>query len=262
MPELPDVEVFKQYLDATSLHQRIETVVVSATEVLDAISARKLIKELRDHTFESSLRHGKYLFVQLNGGNWLRLHFGMTGRLKYIKKTSQEPPHSRVMIGFTNGYLLAYACQRKLGEVGLMEDVEKFIKKKGLGPDALDVDLVSFKRALRGRKSMIKSTLMNQRIIAGIGNIYADEILFQSAIHPRTKVSRLGEKEMSGVFRKMKKILHQAIDCGADPEQFPGFYLVPHRRKNERCPRCRRELGRIQVCGRTTYYCPDRQIEI
>ena len=173
MPELPDVEIFKQYLDATSLHQEINRVEVHSTQVLEGISARKLRRRLEGHAFESSRRHGKYLFVRLNEGNWLVLHFGMTGFLRYYKNPEQSGDHTRLRIDFKNGFHLAFDCQRKLGLIDWVEDPKEFIRKKELGDDPLSehFDLSRFTELLEGKRGSVKSALMNQSVIAGIGNI-------------------------------------------------------------------------------------------
>jgi len=131
--------------------------------------------ELEDHAFESTWRHGKYLLIRLDTGKWLSLHFAMTGWLKYFKNLEKRPSHQRLLIDFSAGYHLAYGSQRKLGKVELLEDVERFIEEKGLGPDVLQFsfDFGTFLEGLAGRRSMIKSALMNQHIMAGIGNIYS-----------------------------------------------------------------------------------------
>ena len=130
MPELPDVETFKRYLDATSLHQRINNVDVRSAFVLKRISGAELSRKLKGRRFESSRRHGKHLLVRINGQVWLRLHFGMTGFLSYLKDAEKTSPHARVIFVFANGYRLAFDDQRKFGEVGLVEDVDAFLKKR------------------------------------------------------------------------------------------------------------------------------------
>src|SRR5216683_7496785 len=180
MPELPDVETFKRYLDATSLHQRISSVDVRSAYVLKGVSAHELARRLKGRSFESSRRHGKHLFVRADGDVWLRLHFGMTGSLQYFKHEKQAPTHVRVLFVFANNYRLAFDDQRKFGQIGLIGEVDEFLKKRALGPDALDVDLAKFRKMMAKHRGAVKSILMNQRLIAGIGNIYADEILFRA----------------------------------------------------------------------------------
>src|SRR6059058_3225809 len=104
MPELPDVETFKRYLDATSLYQRITGVDVQSAYVLKGVSARELARRLNGRRFESSRRHGKHLFVRSDGDFWVRLHFGMTGSLRYFKHEQRTPRHTRVLFVFANGH--------------------------------------------------------------------------------------------------------------------------------------------------------------
>src|SRR6266480_6721698 len=115
MPELPDVEIFKRYLNATSLHQRIANVDVRSAYVLKGVSVRELERRLKRRRFESTRRHGKHLFVRADGDFWLRLHFGMTGSLRYFKHEEQAPTHVRVLFVFSNNYRLAFDDQRKFG---------------------------------------------------------------------------------------------------------------------------------------------------
>src|SRR5947207_12885079 len=129
MPELPDVEIFKRYLDATSLHQRISGVDVESAYVLKGVSARELAHRLKGHCFESSRRHGKHLFVRADGELWLRLHFGMTGSLRYFKREEQPSKHTRVLFVFACTYCLAFEVTCKFGEYGFFEEVDEcFIK--------------------------------------------------------------------------------------------------------------------------------------
>ncbi len=256
MPELPDVEVFKQYLDSTSLHQKIGSVEVRNKMILGEVSANKLRKTLEGRELESTRRHGKHLFVQLDNDDWLMLHFGMTGWLKYFKDPKDEPSHARLLITFQNGYHLAFDCQRMLGKVDLIEDPEGFIEKRKLGPDLLDLDFPSFRKLLGGRRGAIKSALMNQRIVAGVGNIYSDEILFQARIHPGTGVAGLDEEGLKKLFEETRRVLRTAIENQADPDKLPGSFLLPHRREGEKCPRGNGRIERIKAAGRTAYFCP------
>jgi formamidopyrimidine-DNA glycosylase len=255
MPELPDVETFKRYLDATSLHQCITAVDVRNAYVLKDVSARELARELRGRRFESSCRHGKHLFVRANGDLWLRLHFGMTGFLNYFKDEEKTPRHARVVFVFEKDHRLAFDDQRMFGEIGLVKDADEFLKKRGLGPDALDVDLAQFKNILAKHRGAVKSILLNQKLIAGIGNIYADEILFRARIHPATQVSSLKGKAIAKLFRATRYILEKAIEAKADVDRMPKSWLLPHRGKGGKCPRCGRQLKSATVGGRTAWFC-------
>jgi formamidopyrimidine-DNA glycosylase len=255
MPELPDVETFKRYLDATSLHQRIGGVDVESAYVLKGVSARELARRLKGCRFECSRRHGKHLFVRVDGDIWLRLHFGMTGSLRYFQHNEQTPPHTRVLFIFANTHCLAFEDQRKFGEVGLLKDVDEFLKKRVIGPDALDVNLSQFREIFEKHRGAVKAILLNQKLIAGIGNIYADEILFRARMHPATEISCLGDKALTKLFRATHYILEKAITAKADVNQTPKSWLLPHRRKDGKCPRCGRKLRSARIGGRTAWFC-------
>src|SRR5215831_7120950 len=141
MPELPEVETFKRYLDSTSLHQRITNVEVLDAYVLKRVSARELALRLKGHRFENSHRHGKHLFVRAGDELWLRLHFGMTGSLEYLEHGQIVPRTARVIFRFADSCGLAFDDQRKFGEIALIKDVDEFLRKRRLGPDALEISL-------------------------------------------------------------------------------------------------------------------------
>jgi len=269
MPELPDAEVMRRYLQSTSLHQEIKGVDVHARRIImdDQNAGDNAVEKFREaivgRSFESTRRHGKWMFAALNenGEKFLVFHFGMTGGLTYFKDRDDVPEYAQVLFHFVKGYHLAYLSQRKLGELAVIGSVDRFISEKNLGQDALDpgFDLASFEKALKGRRAMAKSILMDQETIAGIGNVYSDEILFQARIHPRTKINKLNEDELKTLFRNMKDVLQEAIEDDADPGQFPDSYIIPHRHKDGCCPICGEELRRVQVGSRHAYFCPNRQ---
>lgn len=163
MPELPDVEVFRKYLDEMALHQSLEKVEMFASDVLDGISRKQLQSRVKERQLESTARHGKYLFAKVSDDGYIVFHFGMTGYLHYFKNSDQSPKHARALFSFDNGNYLAFVLQRKLGRIAMAEDIDSFVKKRNLGPDALDKSfgLESFKKALEGTRGSIKSALMN-----------------------------------------------------------------------------------------------------
>ena len=262
MPELPDVEVFKRYMDATSLHQKIRFVGVRNEKILGDFSARTLQSTLKGRTFESTRRHGKNLFTGLDGGGWMLMHFGMTGRLAYFKDLDEEPLHSRLLFAFENDNHLAFVCQRMFGKVELVEGPKEFVREKELGPDALDLDSDSFGERLKGTRGGVKATLMNQKILAGIGNVYSDEILFQAHLHPRASVAHLDGSTLEELHTEVRRVLETAIEREANPHKLPGSFLLSHRREGERCPRGNGEIRKIKAVGRTAYYCPACQPKV
>src|SRR5439155_4743340 len=248
-----------RYLDATSLHQRIIGIDVRSAYVLKAVSGRKLACRLKGRRLESSRRHGKHLFVRADGDLWLRLHFGMTGSLRYFKHEEQAPRHTRVLFVFANAHSLAFEDQRKFGEIGLIEDVNKFLKKRALGPDALDITLSQLREIFGKHRGAVKTILLNQKLIAGIGNIYADEILFRARVHPATQISSLSGKTVTKLFRATRYILKRAIEANADVALMPKSWLLPHRGKGGKCPGCGRKLRSATIGGRTAWFCADYQ---
>lgn len=257
MPELPDVAVFKRYLNRTALHKKIATTRIFDDYVIKEVTPRTIQRRLKDHRFETSRRRGKHLFVQMDSDNgWLALHFGMTGYLDYFKRQDDMPEHTRIRFDFDNGFHLAFVCQRKFGEVRVINDLDRFIEEHDIGPDALDADFELLESRVGGRQGAIKSTLMNQKVLAGLGNVYTDEILFQARVHPKTPVSELKVAGMRSVFNAMEDVLEKAIDAEGDPDNMPPGFLLPHRTEGADCPRCGGKIKKVEVNRRSTYLCP------
>jgi len=261
MPELPSVEIFRQYIDATCLNKKISKTTIKDGDMLKGVSRQKLQQRLHDNRFRSTHRHGKYLFAQFGSSQWLVLHFGMTGFIKYYKNGGEGPDHVRMAVNFVNGYRLAYSCQRKLGRISYTESIEDFIDENKLGPDCAsdDFGLEDFSEALGQRSGAVKTALMNQSRMAGLGNVYSDEVLFQVGIHPRSEVKRIDSKGRKGLYRAMKSILRKAIDCRAEADCLPSDYLINNRREKVSCPHCGGTITKIKVSGRSTCLCKDHQ---
>ena len=261
MPELPEVETFKRYLDNTSLHQKITTVEVRDGYVLHNVSERQLSRRLKGCRFEESHRHGKHLFVRAGNELWLRLHFGMTGSLDYLNPGEIGPKTSRVIFHFANNCGLAFDDQRKFGEIELIKDLDEFLQNRDLGPDALKISFSQFKAVVGHHRGALKAILLNQGLIAGIGNLYADEILFRSRVHPATDVAGLSAKDVTRLFRAIRHVLEKAIALKTDFNRLPKSWLLTHRGKRGICPRCGRALKTATVGGRTSWFCAHCQKE-
>lgn len=261
MPELPDVQVFKEYLDATGLHQTIQSVQIRREEILADISRRTLQRRLTGHAVRSTRRHGKYLFAEVDEAGWLVLHFGMTGYLEY-SETQEPPEHTRLLLQFENGAHLAYVCQRLLGTVAWTEDPQTFIDGHELGIDGQsdELDLAAFEERIGGKRGTIKSALMDQETIAGLGNVYVDEILFQARVHPKTPCSDLDRKALKALHRQMQRVITAAVRARVQTDKMPKSFLLPQRGRDEpHCPRCDAPLKTLKVSGRTSYICPKCQ---
>lgn len=257
MPELPDVETFRRYLGRTALHRRVEGVSQLSERMLQSVSPATLRKRLRHRVLEEARRHGKHLFVRLDdAGGWLVLHFGMTGFLSYYRDTEQAPRHPRLTLDLDNGDHLSFDCQRMFGEIDWTRDDQAYIRERELGPDALGLTQKQFLQRLSEKRGSVKAALMDQSLLAGIGNVYSDEMLFHACVHPKTSVGDLDDAARKELYRTMKRVLKDAIQAKADPEKVPDAWLLPHRAEGERCPRCGTELKKQRVSSRSAWWCP------
>lgn len=263
MPELPHIEVFRRHLDATSLEKTIAEVEVRDEDLVKGVSPAELARRLEGDRFVGSRRHGKYLFAGTGDGPWVLFHFGMSGFLSWFEDPDRETDYPKVLWHFEDDGVLIFDCMRKLGQVRLVEEPDDWISEKGLGPDALSegFDRTAFREALSGRRGYLKSALMNQEIMAGVGNEFSDEILFQRKLHPKTKVKALSEKELEAVHDTLTHVMETAISARMETENLPGRFLLPHRDEGAECPRCGGEIRRIEVSGRGSYFCPECQGE-
>jgi formamidopyrimidine-DNA glycosylase len=262
MPELPEVEAFGRYLDRTSLDKTIKNVEIKSPELIQNVDVSDLKEKLEGHKFKYTKRYGKYTFTSLDNDFWLILHYGMTGRLKYFQNHDEAPRYDRLLINFEDESHLAFDDPRKFGKINLTSSIEDFINEKKLGPDALEIDFKTFKEIFEKRKGAIKSALMDQHIIAGIGNIYSDEILFQACIHPKVPSNKLDSTQIERIFKVMKNVLKTSVNKRIMNEGLPDSFIIPHRRKNGKCPNSDIDLKTVKVSSRTAYYCPECQKDL
>ncbi len=263
MPELPEVELLRQYFQSTSLHQKIDDTETQSEIILKNISPQWLGRKLSGNSFESTRRHGKFFFASLETGpDWLVLHFGMTGGLKYYKNPGHKPDYEQISFHFNNGYTLGYISPRKLGEVSIISDVNAFLSDRNIGPDVCSdsFDFDNFCSLLKGRHGMIKPALMNQSIMAGIGNIYSDEILYQAKVHPETKVNNLTKEDLKEIFDQIEIVMRTIIEKKANPDEYPDSFITPLRGKDSpKCPSCNGDFVNKKISGRSAYFCPHCQ---
>jgi formamidopyrimidine-DNA glycosylase len=256
MPELPDVEGFRRYLARTALQQPIKEAVVHTQKSLHGITPLQFEARLAGQRLTGTQRHGKWLLAELDNRGALALHFGMTAFLRYHRTGTAEHRHDRVTLRFTNGAQLAFNDQRLFGRVSVVDDAKRFIRQQRLGPDALTVTRKQFREVAGKRRGSLKAFLMDQRAHAGIGNLYADEILFQARLHPLARTDRLSEHMIQTLYRIMRRVLRTAIRRNADSKRFPQAWLFRHRVKAGTCPRCGGPLRHIRAGQRTTIFCP------
>jgi len=179
----------------------------------------------------------------------------MTGSLQYLKRDEETPKTARVIFRFADNCRLAFDDQRKFGEIELIEDVDEFLQTRGLGPDALEISLSLFKAIVGKHRGAVKAILLNQQLIAGIGNLYADEILFRARMPPAIEAARLSDKDLNRFFRSTRYVLEKAIALKTDFNRLPKSWLLTHRGKRGRCPRCGRALKLATIGGRTSWFC-------
>lgn len=259
MPELPEITLYKNYFDATSLNKRIVSLDFLHTGALQS-PKKDFISALEGEKFLKTERLGKYLFIKTSGEKDLVMHFGMTGKLEYYKN-QDAPKYSGVVFNFEDEGHLAYVCRRKLGKIFLTEGFAEFKQEHTLGDDALNLKEEGFLSLLDGKTGSIKGVLTDQHLLAGIGNVYSDEMLYQCKIHPKTKTSALSQGQKKQLYKEMRNVLELAIDKEGERSQFPEDYLIRHRKEGSDCPRGKGKIKMVKVSGRSTYFCPDCQKE-
>lgn len=257
MPELPDVELARRWFQEHARGRRVVAVEARSTRILAGTSGSDLQRALAGHAFAQARRHGKHLLATIAGGGVLGIHFGMTGELRAV--TDGEPPATRLLLRFASGPALAYVDPRQIGRIGLADDVDAYIRAHRLGPDALDAPVAAVAERWRGQRGGLKAALMDQALVAGIGNVYADEICFRQRLHPLIRLATLAPDAVLGLAQAAQDVLAEAIAHHGDRAHMPAGWLMPHRQGGSACPRCGGRLDETTVAGRTTVLCPHCQ---
>lgn len=257
MPELPEVAYQKMYVDSTSLHQKIVKVECGAVKIFQ--SPQKDFKEkLLKNEFVSTLQIGKYLLLELKQGGYLVIHFGMTGKMDYYKHDEVDK-HAQLTVTFENDARLSFICPRKFGKLFLTDGVDEFRDQQDLGPHATEISEKEFQQLFEGKRGSVKTALMDQSFIAGLGNLYVDELLFHSGIHPKSKAENLQKKDVVAMYENMNSVLDTVYKSKTEGESLPQSFLRPHRTEGEKCPNGKGKIEMIKVGGRSTYFCPECQ---
>ena len=271
MPELPEVETIKRELEAVILDKRITAVVINNAKVIREPKKEKFVANLKNVAIKKIIRKGKLLIFELSSGKFLTIHLKMTGQLIYPshqKRGGGVNPGkiSRVSFRFFDNTLLDFNDSRLFGELRIVDDWQKLKFIKELGPEPFDIDAEKFKEMLASKKTKIKVSIMDQKFISGIGNLYANEALFRAKIHPQRPTNSLSEKEKELLFKEIKDVLLEAIHCGGSSvDQYvqvsgrPGEYVKYHKvydREGEPCFNCGGKVERISLGSRGTYFCP------
>jgi formamidopyrimidine-DNA glycosylase len=268
MPELPEVEIYRRYFEATSLDQTIIRLDVEDHKLLTT-DYGTLTKSLIGSQFVGTRRIGKNLFIMTSRGHTLVMHFGMTGSLAYFRDDEDTPRFARIVFHFANGFKLGFLCPRKFERIGLTESVEEYVLAKELGMDALEVGSSELSEKLLGKKAMIKPLLLDQANVAGIGNWIVDEVLFQAGIYPETRGYQLTEEDIVRLRDAIQLVLLTAIQHEAVYGRFPKSFLIHSRewddspyadsQAHQNCPRCSSTIQFSRVGGRATYFCASCQ---
>ena len=261
MPELPDAVVYRRRVADAALDRPVAgTTVVDPLILGDGLEPHRFDEVLRGRRLTETRRHGKHVFARYGSDTgWLALHFGMTGSVRIVPD-GEPSEYAYVQVHFEGGGHLAVRCPRKFARVRLIDTPDAFVAAKDLGPDARRADVETFLRPFEGRRGTIKGRLLDQSVVAGLGNIYADEALYQEGIHPATTVPELSTDDLRGLYDAVQTVLEAAIAADADPTALDADrFMLPHRYGDERCPDTGVPLRTEQVAGRTAYFSPARQ---
>ncbi len=279
MPELPEVEVMRRDLDREIGGKKVKSVEVHGARSVRRHRQRKdFVAALEGRKIGSVARRGKYLLCRLDDGEVLVVHLGMSGRL-VRSKGAKEPleRHTHVVITFTQGGQLRFVDPRTFGEMFVtklegIEDTVEELAHLGLDPLETAMSWDSFGRLVASRRMKLKSALMDQTFLAGIGNIYSDEILFAAGLRWDRMSDSLTQEEVRRLYRSLTEILQDAVkhrgstladESYVDLFGRPGGFQEHHQvyaREGEACRRCRRPIVRRKVSGRSTYFCETCQI--
>ncbi|OBW94303.1 bifunctional DNA-formamidopyrimidine glycosylase/DNA-(apurinic or apyrimidinic site) lyase [Gallibacterium salpingitidis] len=265
MPELPEVETTRQGILPYTQDQIIKHIVVRTPRLRWVIS--KTLSEIKNERIIKVSRRAKYLIFHLELG-YIIVHLGMSGSLRLVSEDDTVDKHDHVDMVLSNGKILRYNDPRKFGAWLWTESLEDFSLFEKLGPEPLSSLFTGeyLFKVSRNRKTKVKSWLMNNEIVVGVGNIYANEVLFDCRIHPNLAVNELTQEQCHLLAESIKRILQQAIQQGGttlqdfmQPDGRPGYFkqaLNVYGRKNEPCIRCGHPIETVVIGQRSSFYCP------
>lgn len=259
MPELPENEAQRLLLERECLHRTIEAVELGDDVTYIELPGDNERARLVGRQFTETRRHGKNIFAGSKTGPWMTVHLGMTGKLVAFDSPGDPPDHTKLLIRFEGDRRLAFRCPRKLGHIRVIDDPDSYIEQEELGPDALAIGCDEFVETFGKTRSAIKSALMKQDKMAGVGNLWSDETLFQAGIHPEARADELGDHRLSDIFETMRSVLKAVVAVEAHYKQLPEDWLIRHRKKGAECRRCGGTIVSEKVGGRTAYFCDKHQ---
>ncbi|MGI6611528.1 MAG: bifunctional DNA-formamidopyrimidine glycosylase/DNA-(apurinic or apyrimidinic site) lyase [Limnochordia bacterium] len=272
MPELPEVECVRLTLLPHLLNRSVTSVEVFWEKTLAGIAPVDLRSHLVSARFTGAARRGKFLGLQLDETSYLVVHLRMTGRLSVHPVQMPRDGHLRLAIGLDNAHELRFVDQRKFGRVFWAQDEAQWVSIADVGIEPLSPGFTpeALATILQGRKMQIKAALLDQRRIAGLGNIYCDESLFRASLHPQRSCGELNSSEVERLWLAIQSSLMTALENGGttlrdfmDGDGQPGanqHHLLVYGRAGEPCLRCGSVLERLKVAGRGTTFCPHCQL--
>lgn len=272
MPELPEVEtVVRDLLNAGIVGRTVPRVRVYWPRTVEPLSVRTFWRRLSGEGIVGVERRAKYIILRLSGDSDLLIHLRMTGQIHLVSNaTAHRQSHEHVILDLDDGRQLRYLDSRKFGRWCLTADVDRALRHLGPEPLAADYRVSDFIEAIRDRRGMLKPLLLNQRFIAGLGNIYVDETLWDAGLHPRREASRLTDVQRRQLYRSIRKVLRRGIRALGTTlgDGKTNFYSISGRRGRNRdalrvfrrtgapCPRCGDRIQRITVAQRGSHICP------
>ena len=266
MPELPEVETIRRELGPLLVGRTITGVTVGWEGCVDRPSIPAFCEQVVGRRIEAVGRRGKFLVIQLSGGRALLVHLRMTGSLLVSEPGAPWETHARLAFGLDDGREMRFVTVRKFARLYLVEEPDEVVGD--LGPEPLEegFDQEAFCQLFQNRRGRIKPLLLDQRFLAGLGNIYVDEALFRARVHPRRLANSLAREELGRLYHEIRGVLQEAIaDRGTSrsdyvrPDGSEGSHqdrLLVSGKAGEPCPRCGTEIERIVVGGRGTFFCP------
>lgn len=269
MPELPEVETVRRSLRAALAGRRIVAVTRCAwPRTIAAPTPEVFCAQLQDRAILDVDRRAKYVIIRLDRDEFLVVHLRMTGRLVVVDADVEPDQHTHIVLQLDDGRQLFFRDTRKFGRIWLLDRAGLAVLEQKLGPEPLDAALTgeSFRALLRRRKGRLKPLLLDQRLIAGLGNIYVDEALWQARLHPLQAVTQLDDAQINALYAAIRDVLQRSIDnrgtTFADYRDGWGLRgenqvaLKVYGRTGQPCPRCGTPIVRITVAQRGTHLCP------
>jgi formamidopyrimidine-DNA glycosylase len=273
MPELPEVETVCRGLRRYALGLKIKEVRVFLPKIINLRPA-EFCRLAQGRTILDIRRRAKTINIELSGGYWMVIHLKMSGQALYLPRTAPISKHTHIVFNLSDGATLRYWDQRRFGYVRLFDGpgYRLFMDELSFGPEPLEKSFTPavFRNLLASKaKARIKPLLLDQTFISGIGNLYADEILFYAKVHPLCRVGALKEGQIRMMFRGVKQILAlgvrkrgSSIELYVDVDGKPGGfvpYIKAYGREGEPCKRCGQPIARIKIGSRSAYFCPKCQ---